>query len=266
VLDLTNSSRYYRFDFEVPDAEHKGICYRKVYMQTCKHANMQTSSMPNTLFPAAGPMPRTRPGASAVCRKPGRVGDLYLLDLIPAQVRSHALHARLQQNGWGPENCSVCQHAYPLTHAACCYIGYIIACVLMRLLGTSVERSLRSFAEGRLPGIYKDGAQSLCQCVHVHLVPHNLPPRRLHQGSFQVLPRASEHRQVPDPVHAHLEGHGRARARAQRRRLGRGRRASNVSYEDGRRSDVPRQDLRDRRGSAAPGGRPRVTIRELEGI
>jgi hypothetical protein len=30
VLDLTNSNRYYNFQLEIPDAERRGIFYRKV--------------------------------------------------------------------------------------------------------------------------------------------------------------------------------------------------------------------------------------------
>jgi hypothetical protein len=159
VLDLTNSSRYYRFNSEVPDAEHKGICYRKVYIHTyvLQRVLCQTrSSRPQIPCRGRGQAPQP----SAVNHAVWEI--CTSLTSSPQKfVLMHCTHG-FNRTG-GDRTTALCQHAYPLTLAACCYIGYIIACVLMRLLGASVERSLRSFAEGRLPGIYKDGEHSLCQ-------------------------------------------------------------------------------------------------------
>ncbi|GAX84577.1 hypothetical protein CEUSTIGMA_g11998.t1 [Chlamydomonas eustigma] len=108
VLDLTNSSRYYNFASEVPNAEQRGMFYRKV---PCRGRG-QT------------------PPPAAVNQA---VWEIFtFLEYFPQ--RYVLVH---------------CTHGFNRT-------GFIITCALTRLFESSVERSIKNFAEGRPPGIYKD--------------------------------------------------------------------------------------------------------------
>uniref|UniRef100_A0A7R9V957 mRNA guanylyltransferase n=1 Tax=Chlamydomonas euryale TaxID=1486919 RepID=A0A7R9V957_9CHLO len=112
VLDLTNSHRYYRFNDEYPDAEGKGLFYRKV-----------------------------------PCRGKGQSPQPEAVNQAVYEIWAFLQHF---------------PHKFVLVHCTHGFnrTGYVIVCALMRMMsemGMTVDRAVRRFAEGRPPGIYKDG-------------------------------------------------------------------------------------------------------------
>ena len=79
--------------------------------------------------------------------------------------------------------------------------GYVIACALMRSFeAMSVARAVTTFAEGRVPGIYKHGAFS----PYPSPVPPSFPPSC---SPSHLPPHYSVPSPLPCPAHRLLGGY-----------------------------------------------------------